>query len=83
MKLSVTISAALLAALAQAASPVARRASSMTETYAELSVRTSEGLGLIARDTSPAKLSELFGRACCYVCIPKNSDNCSCCGACC
>ena len=45
--------------------------------------RTIDGLELVARDTSPAKLSELLGRACCTVCIPKNSDNCGCCGGVC
>ncbi|KAF8609781.1 hypothetical protein BDV93DRAFT_551271 [Ceratobasidium sp. AG-I] len=83
MKFSAIVSATLLAAVAQAASPFARRASEITETYADLTVRTPEGLELTARDTSPAKLNELLGRVCCTVCIPKGSDNCNCCGWCC
>ncbi|KAF8609782.1 hypothetical protein BDV93DRAFT_518533 [Ceratobasidium sp. AG-I] len=83
MKFFALVSTALLAAGAHAASSNTPRASAMTESYPELGARTVDGLELVARDTSPAKLSELLGRACCTVCIPKNSDNCGCCGMCC
>ncbi|CAE6479436.1 unnamed protein product [Rhizoctonia solani] len=83
MKFLTIFSTVLLASVAHGASSHARRAAADSVIYPELTVRTPTGVELTARDTSPAHLNELLGRACCTVCIPKNSDNCGCCGMCC
>ncbi|EJD51553.1 hypothetical protein AURDEDRAFT_159290 [Auricularia subglabra TFB-10046 SS5] len=57
------------------ASGIKRRAVDDVVVHDLLTVRDVDGVVHTLEKKSPAQAAELFGRACCTVCRPPNSDN--------
>ncbi|KII89237.1 hypothetical protein PLICRDRAFT_601029 [Plicaturopsis crispa FD-325 SS-3] len=88
----ITTLVVLLAAFASArpgytAGDVPKRAVRETSIFSELTLRTTSGREVTARNTSPADFANLFKRddndteaECCAICPGDDPDDCYCCG---